>query len=410
MLFTVLTQQSGILGPFAWILGKILEGLYTCFAYVGIENIGICIIVFTLVVKLLMFPLTFKQQKFSKMSSVMNPEIQAIQAKYKDRKDQESVMKMNEETKLVYEKYGTSPTGGCLQLIIQMPIIFALYRVIMNIPAYVPQVKIFYTNIISKIGYEKIIADSNFISVADAKNISLSGISDLSSTEATNKVVDVLSKYTSSDWKSLQESFSGASSVITDNVNNIDRINHFFGINLSQSPSTLVHAGVMIAILIPILSALTQFISSKLTMASSNSQTDESSPMAASMKSMTLTMPLVSAFMCYSLATGIGVYWIMSAVCQIFQQLFVNWYFKRVPVEVLIEKNKEKAKKKRARMGINDEMIKNASNYNTKKISTINSKANINVNTNKVETNSNPKAGSLAAKANMVKDYNEKNK
>ena len=59
----------------------------------------------------------------------MQPEIQAIQKKYKGKQDQESMMKMNVETKAVYEKYGTSMTGGCLPMLIQLPIMFALYRV-----------------------------------------------------------------------------------------------------------------------------------------------------------------------------------------------------------------------------------------------------------------------------------------
>ena len=74
-------------------------------------------------------PLTIKQQKFSKLQSKMNPELQAIQKKYKDkRQDQAAMMKMNEETQAVYQKYGVNPMGSCLQLIIQMPILFALYR------------------------------------------------------------------------------------------------------------------------------------------------------------------------------------------------------------------------------------------------------------------------------------------
>ena len=67
-------------------------------------------------------PLTIKQQKFSKLSAKMNPELQAIQARYKNKKDNESMMRMNEETQAVYAKYGVSPTGSCLQLLIQMPI------------------------------------------------------------------------------------------------------------------------------------------------------------------------------------------------------------------------------------------------------------------------------------------------
>ena len=69
--------------------------------------------------------------------AVMNPEIQAIQKKYANKKDQASMLKMQEETKLINEKYGTSPTGGCLGSIIQLPILFALWPVVQNVPAYV---------------------------------------------------------------------------------------------------------------------------------------------------------------------------------------------------------------------------------------------------------------------------------
>ena len=75
------------------------------------------------------------------MSSVMNPEIQAIQKKYKNKKDQASMMKQQEEIQQVYDKYGTSMSAGCLPLLIQMPLLFALYPVIYNIQKYVPEIK-----------------------------------------------------------------------------------------------------------------------------------------------------------------------------------------------------------------------------------------------------------------------------
>ena len=142
MYSVILTQNDGvILGPIAKLLGIIMNGIFIMLDKIGIPNIGLAIILFTIVIYLILMPLTIRQQKFSKLSAKMNPEIQAIQAKYKGKKDNESMMRMNEETKAVYAKYGTSPTGSCLQLIIQMPILFALYRVIDNIPAYVTKVK-----------------------------------------------------------------------------------------------------------------------------------------------------------------------------------------------------------------------------------------------------------------------------
>ena len=110
----------------------------------GIENIGLCIILFTIIIYTFMIPLTIKQQKFSKLSAVMNPELQAIQ----------------EEMKMVYDKYGTSQMGGCLQLVIQFPILLALWKVIQNIPAYVGGVKDMYMPLVNEImatgGYQKI--------------------------------------------------------------------------------------------------------------------------------------------------------------------------------------------------------------------------------------------------------------
>ena len=106
----VLTKYSGfILGPIARVLGVLMEGIFNILNIIGIPNIGLSIIIFTIVIYLLMMPLTIKQQKFSKLSAKMNPELQAIQAKYKNKKDNDSMMAMNEETRAVYAKYGVSP-------------------------------------------------------------------------------------------------------------------------------------------------------------------------------------------------------------------------------------------------------------------------------------------------------------
>ena len=95
--------------------------------------VGLSIIIYTIIVYTCMLPMTINQQRTSKMSTVMNPEIQAIQKKYKNRKDQASMMKQQEEIQQVYDKYGTSMMGGCLPLLIQMPFLFALYPVIYSI-------------------------------------------------------------------------------------------------------------------------------------------------------------------------------------------------------------------------------------------------------------------------------------
>ncbi|MCH5265914.1 MAG: YidC/Oxa1 family membrane protein insertase [Lachnospiraceae bacterium] len=122
-----------------WIFAKILSGIdWTVYHLFNIHNTGLCIVLFTIVVYLLMYPLNSKQQKSSRLMAKINPEIKEIQKKYKNKKDQASQMKMNQETQEVYAKYGISPFGGCLPLLITLPIMYCLYRVMYNITTYVP--------------------------------------------------------------------------------------------------------------------------------------------------------------------------------------------------------------------------------------------------------------------------------
>ncbi|MDO4650881.1 MAG: membrane protein insertase YidC, partial [Eubacteriales bacterium] len=122
--------QTPIIGWVAILLGFIMNGIFIAQSSIGLDNIGLCIILFTIVIYMLMTPLTYQQQKFSRLSSKMQPELQAVQKKYKGKNDQNSMAKMNEETQAIYAKYGVNPMGSCAQLAIQMPVLFALYRVI----------------------------------------------------------------------------------------------------------------------------------------------------------------------------------------------------------------------------------------------------------------------------------------
>lgn len=122
-----------------WIFGKILYGIdWAVFHTIGIHNTGLCIILFTIVVYLLLYPLNSKQQKSSRLMNKINPEIKAVQKKYKGKTDQASQMKMNQETQEIYAKYGISPFSGCLPLLVTLPIMWCLYRVILNITDYIP--------------------------------------------------------------------------------------------------------------------------------------------------------------------------------------------------------------------------------------------------------------------------------
>ena len=126
MNFLVLTKAGSILGPIATVFGYIMDVLFKFTSSFNCYNLGICIILFTVITKILLFPLTIKQQENTRLMKLMNPEIQAIQKKYKGKTDQTSMARQNAEMQAVYEKYGSNPTAGCLPLLIQLPIIFAL--------------------------------------------------------------------------------------------------------------------------------------------------------------------------------------------------------------------------------------------------------------------------------------------
>ncbi|MFQ9514200.1 MAG: YidC/Oxa1 family membrane protein insertase [Eubacterium sp.] len=409
--FIIATQTGGILGPFAWILGKILEFIYDGFAALGIYNIGFCIILFTIVVRMLMLPMTIRQQKSMKLNAVIQPEIQAIQKKYQNKKDQQSQLAQQEEIKAVYDKYGTSMTGGCLQLIIQMPILLALYRVIMNIPAYVKPVKELYTKVLYGLDLSQM---KQFFGI-DKLAKDLSG-------EKLNQCIDAMTGYSRGSGDialtkntTLQTILDVADKDVSSKIN---QINDFFGFNLSMSPKAMFEAGtisLIVALIIPILAGLFQFLSVQLSTKLNNTASTADNPMAGSMKIMNFMMPLISVYMCYILSTGLGIYWVAGSLIMMLQQLFINIHFRKIDVDIIVEQNKEKAaakaEKRKEKEGIYREKIIEASKVNAKSVSS-NSQmtaAEKEEKIKKAKEAMNNNKGSLASKANLVNDYNKRN-
>lgn len=355
-----LTQHDGfILGPIAKLLGLILNAIFDFLANFGIENAGVCIIIFTFLVNALMIPLTLKQQKFTKLSSKMNPEIMKVQEKYKGKRDEASLRNQQLEMQAIYEKYGANPTSGCLPMLISLPIMFALYRVIYNVPAYVSSIKELYINIADKMlttDYLGVMTEyaNKFPVLNSAK------WEEISSSISVDHLVDIMGQFKSADWASVvsNDAFSSISDVIQTNADRIMHINSFgFGVNIAETPwQQITDGGVppiakVIYILIPILAIVTQVIQTKLMMANTP-QPDGNNTAAATMKSMNTIMPLMSGAFCLTLPVGVGIYWIAGAVFRSIQQIFTNRYMERMDVDELIAKNKEKQKKKKERLGI----------------------------------------------------------
>ena len=336
----------------AEVLGWLMNGIYS----IGVHNLGLCIIIFTVIIYAFMTPLQIKQQKFSKMNNVMQPELQKIQKKYKNKKDQSSQMKMQEETMAVYEKYGVSPTGSCLQLLIQMPIFFALYQVIIKIPGYIGGIKDVFSDAVTQItsvsGYSDII--TQFISDNAIRSYSW-----VNGQEGTpNQVIDFLYSLSPSQWDKLADidQFQGFADVLDKTAQTLQPMQNFLGLNIADNPWALIQTGwsshqylmIVAAVLVPVLAWATQMINMKLmpTASSNNSSNGTQSQMEATMKSMNIFMPLFTAFICFTFPFGIDIYWIIGSLVRTVQQLIINRHLNHMDMDAFIQKNKEKEKRK----------------------------------------------------------------
>ena len=431
----LLTAYPGsILGPIAKLLGILMDWIYSGISNITggrVESVVLSIVIITIIIYMCLLPLTIKQQKFSKLSQKMQPEMQAIQAKYKNKKDQASMMAMQEETQLLYQKYGISPMGSCVQMLIQMPILFALYRVFYNIPAYLSGVKGSFTGLVDSIqqtsGYQ-----NTLVSLMEKYNVvtssglnasnAASKLADASGDTLNNFIIDILYKLPSKGWDALMDGkfFDGIQSAVEKTHDALLHFNYFLGLNISDTPWYIIKSNftdkpdkwllfVILALLIPVLSYLTQMINIKLMPQATNGNDQ----MANQMKMMNLMMPLMSLFICFTVPVGLGIYWICSALVRGIQQFFVNRHIENLDLEAVMAKNEEKAKKKRKKMGLSEDYIKKAAQIKTK---SIDNKANVSVSAGTeeklakaAEYKANAKSGSLASKANMVKEFNERN-
>ncbi|MCR5432482.1 MAG: YidC/Oxa1 family membrane protein insertase [Lachnospiraceae bacterium] len=421
-------------GPFKWIMdfmGLILNWIFQFVNLFGIQNIALCIFLFTFVTKMLMLPLTIKQQKFTKLQKKMSPELNEIQKKYKGKKDEESLRRQQAETSAVYAKYGTSPMGGCLPLLITLPIMFALYQVIYNIPFYIDQIGDWYTQIANAI--QSLSSDPSVIatnvdsfvtatlgngaqsvpSLVEVGKTYLAG-----SPEYSSSLVDILVKFTEGNWDSFFAADFFKTLATPENIAAKDAIlsaNSLFGLSILDTPM----ASAWYAYIIPILAAATQFIQGKLqNLGSNNTPVDNNNPAAGSSKAMTTIFPLMSGVFCIMFPIGIGLYWIASALVTIVQSLFINKYLdKPGRMEEIIDKNQEKSAKKNEKLGIkHDDKMAAVARTNTKSV-TANNVRSIETTDNSYKKNKNRKsssgtdykksevsykASSIAANANLL--------
>ncbi len=413
----VLTAYDGsILGPIAKALGWIMDKIYLFFSnVVGIESVALTIVVFTIFIYLCLLPLTYKQQQFSVLTRKMQPEINAVQAKYKGKKDQASMQAQQEETQMIYDKYGVSPTGSCIQMAIQMPILFALYRVFYNVPGYIGSVKSVFTDLVNGIVGVDGYADK-MNAIYEEANLRAVKV-DFTVTDPVqmkNYIIDVIYKLSDNGWDSLKSSFSSLSDVISSTQTELLKINYLFGLNISDTPWNQMKASffdhhwglLFVALLIPLLSLASQYLTI-LQMPTNGAGNDQ---MTQQMRTMNLMMPLMSFFITFTVPAGLGLYWLTGGFIRAGQQFLLNRHFDKIDLDDIIEKNKEKAQQKKEKRGIRREQLMQTATMNTRK--SLSERAalgsdNAEVLEKAAEYRNNAKPGSLAAKANLVREFNE---
>ncbi len=341
----ILTQSGGfLLGNLAKLLGWIMNGIYNMFNGMGVVSIALSIIVFTVVVRLLMFPLSIRTTRSSKIQAYLQPEFQKINKKYKGKKDNNSLLAKQKETSALQKKYGIKTSTGCLTALIQLPIFLSLYNVIQNVPAYVDKIRDMYQPIadaIMKVSgakdtLVKFITDNSIQRAPD-----LSGISELTS----NNVIDVLAKCNGDALDKIGSVFSSSpdvASAIAANKENIVASNDFIlGINLSEAPGW----AWTWALIIPISAFLFQFLSMKVAPVQSSGDPQQDQQMK-SMRRFLMIMPIMSFFVTIGVPAGLGLYWAVSAAVSVIITLCTNFYYSRADMEAITEKARLKAEAK----------------------------------------------------------------
>lgn len=423
-----LTQQGGfIIRPIAGLLGNILELIYELLSKVGIVNIGVSIILFTALIRLLLLPSLIKQNKSTKVMNYIQPEINKVTKKYKGKKDQDSLLKQQQEIRNIQNKYGVSMTGGCLTSLIQMPIFLALYNVVQNIPAYVAKIYDYYKPIAASIMQDKN-AVAAFQEFKKSEEFATTLGTVKLDTENVRTFVDVLAKLPSDGWNKLKEFFANPSynisseayaqisASINDNVENINDVYSFIGgIDLSKAPGLVLSA----ALAIPLLSMAFQFLSMKVT----PQQKSDDPAQQASMKMMKFMMyffPAMSFVICINVPAALGLYWATGSLLSFITTLCINIYFKHCNMERIVEKCKEKAavkNEKRKASGkksfmerMQEAALGQTENTSTKPARNISSTSLKSYTSNTMKDNGEVKKyreGSLAAKANIMQKYND---
>lgn len=313
-------------------LGYLIQFIYNL-----VNNYGLTIILFTVLIKLVLMPLQIKSQKAMKRQQKLQPIITELQKKYAN--DQQ---KLQQEMMKVYKENNVSMTGGCLPLLVQFPILIGLYRVIQRPLTYIRGVDFANSQVTENI---KLV-----ISQMNEKFPDVIGKLSNVSVEHVNKMYQIQLSH----WAELL----GKAKEFAWDINF-----NFLGLDLSKQPSQALPAvfkgdfsdlSTALLILIPSVAMLMTWLSSKysqkLTGAANKTAQNQDNPAQSMTQSMNFMMPLMTGFFTFSLPSGIGIYWIISSVMQIVQQYTISKFFDRKEDDFVVkvpEKNRGRSKKRR---------------------------------------------------------------
>ncbi|MCD7904854.1 MAG: YidC/Oxa1 family membrane protein insertase [Clostridiales bacterium] len=313
-----------ITGTIANILGVVMNWIYNGIYFIFGEgnSLGLAIIIFTIFVRLLMTPLAYKQQKSSFLMKKIQPEINKLQEKYPNAQtDPEVQKKLAAETQKVYAKYNFNPFSGCLPLLIQLPIFFALYYIMQNAFLYIDHIQDVYTQISNIIinNADQAFLDNTLIPIALTKvPESLYNSFDVT---VVGDLCKLLNKISVDQWKEIAAALPNAAAQLEPLYESQTAIETFLGLRVTEITG---FDFTSIKIIIPLLSGFTTWLSSYL-MTKMNSVSNSS--MQQQQMIMNIIMPLMMAYITVQLPVGVGIYWIVGNVFMIVQQYCLNKYF-----------------------------------------------------------------------------------
>jgi YidC/Oxa1 family membrane protein insertase len=289
--------------------------------------LGIAIILMTLVIRLLMLPQGISQQKSSIKMRKVQPEIDKIKKKYGNSKDPEIQRKINMETQAVYQKHKINLFGGCLPLIITLPVFYALIDLMRRLYIYVDRIHELYILICNKLYEIPYIAQEG----SELWNIAVNLVPDRYPRALDIRVADDLvwfiDKFTPANWDTIKGVVSQNPQVaqgLDELLLRRDDVQHFIGINL-VAQTGWGWPGIVIPILSAGTSFLLSFLSSKVMQTPGQDQAGK-----MNQRIMMIVMPAMMFWFTLSVSGGVGVYWIASNIIAVVQQIaLTKIYLKR---------------------------------------------------------------------------------